>query len=152
MGTTFHEYLYGVAIMAAVGYLIIAGVSYVLHFIVALTSPPIKRARWTAGPGYIIAAATLTSVVLAGEKDLEILGWCGPLLAVPGGLFWYRYWRKEFTRAWIDDCQGIPEDVELENDDWRIGFIGIVAIAAVVAAKVLFRLATHGPVNPPTGG
>ena len=149
---TFHEYLYGVGIMAAIGYLIVAGVSYVLHFIVALTSPPIQRARWTTGPGYIIAAAALTSVVFAGEKDIESLGWCGPLLAMPGGLFWYWYWRKEFIRAWIDDSQGVPEGVELENDDWRIGLIGVTAVAAAIALKVILKLATHGPITPPTGG
>lgn len=110
---------------------IIAFVSWFLHYFVALKSPPTVRAAWIVGIAYVVASAFWLFGGPVGER------WEGPFAAIPGALLAFWFWRGDFRRDWIDDARGIPDGVEIANTDWRIGLIGIVGLLVVAAIKVL---------------
>ena len=72
MEPTGQEYLYLAGLFALGALLIVAFVSFALHYVVALASPPVKRARWTAGIAYIVAAVALTLPAFSVEPDVEL--------------------------------------------------------------------------------
>jgi hypothetical protein len=141
MESTLQEYLYIAGFFALGALLIVAFVSWVLHYMVALGSPPIQRARRTAGLAYIVATIALTLPAFGSEREIEVLDWLGPILALPAGLVAYWFWRNDFRRDWIDDSGSLPEGVELANDDWRVGLIFVVGVAVILAIKAAVRLA-----------
>ena len=98
MEPTLQEYLYVAGFFALGALLIVAFVSFVAHYVVALNSPPVQRARWTAGIAYVAAALSLTLPAFSSEKEVEIIGWFGPILALPAGLIAYWFWRADFRR------------------------------------------------------
>jgi hypothetical protein len=109
-----------------------------LHYFVALTSPPTQRAAWTVGIAYLILAA-ICMVALPLEY-----WWAAPLAPVLGAPIAFWWWRNDFGRDWIDDSQGIPQGVELANDDWRVGLIFVGIIFALFALRFVIRLVEQG--------
>ena len=123
-------------VLVAMPFLVVVFVSWILHYFVALNSPPTQRALWIVGISYLAAAGFWYFGGPDGDK------WEGPLAAIPGALIAFWWWRDDFRRDWIDDSEGVPEGVELANSDWRIGLIGVAMLFALVAAKVMFRAAS----------
>jgi hypothetical protein len=115
----------------------IALLSWLLHYFVALKSPPTERAAWTVGAAYLIVSI----LGLFGGPDE--FWWGAPLAAIPAGLFVFWWWRRDFQQVWIDDAQPVPEDVDPANDDWRIGIIFVGGLLGIFALRVLWRLAAQ---------
>lgn len=111
-------------------FIIIAIVSWVIHYFVALTSRPTERAAWTVGIAFVVA-------VVAWLFSGEGAAWQAPLAALPGGLIAFWWWRDDFRRDWIDDAHGVPEGVELANTNWRIGLVGVVTFIALAGMKAM---------------
>ena len=106
--------------------------SWLLHYFVALNSPPTQRAAWIVGISYVLASAFWLFGGPEGDR------WEGPFAAIPGALLAFWWWRRDFRRAWIDDTHGIPEGVKLANNDWRIGFLGLVGMIVAATIKMMF--------------
>lgn len=106
------------------------GLSYPANMFVALSSPPTKRAAWTAGSLYVL----VTLFMLFGSPREFML--ISPLVGVPGFLIAFWFWRREYRKAWID--HPAEYDGELENDDWKAGLIKFIGlfIAAIIATLV----------------
>lgn len=125
------EGLLVVVLFVGIPLVIIAMLSWVLHYFVALNAPPQRRALWIAGISYTVASALW---LFSGPEGMK---WQGPFAALPGGLLAYWFWHNDFKRDWIDDAEGVPEGVELANTDWRIGLLGLLALLLVAAVKVI---------------
>jgi len=118
--------------------LVIAFVSWILHYFVALGSPPAKRAAWTSGIAYLVAAVFCA---FAAPSDYW---WAAPLAPVPAALIAFWWWRNDFRRDWIGDSHGAPEGVELATDDWRIGLLQLLgAITLALGVAVLRHVFRH---------
>jgi hypothetical protein len=117
---------------------IIAFVSWILHYFVALNAPPTQRAGWTVGIAYFLASALWLFGGPEGDR------WEGPFAAIPGALIAFWFWRNDFGRDWLDDAKGVPEGVELANSDWRIGLLGVAMLIAFAALKMVIRRASTG--------
>jgi hypothetical protein len=125
-------------LLVGIPFVIIAFVSWLLHYFVALNAPPTRRAAWTVGIAYVVASAFWLFGGPEGDR------WEGPFAAIPGALIAFWWWRDDFRRGWIDDSDGVPEGVELANTDWRIGLLGVGLLIAVAALKVFLRQASAG--------
>ena len=113
---------------------IIAIVSWLLHYFVALASPPAKRAALTSGIAYL--AAALFCVFAAPSE----YWWAAPLAPIPAALIAFWWWRNDFRRDWIDsDVQDVPEDVELASDDWRVGLLRLLALLTIGVGIAILR-------------
>lgn len=132
------EALLAAFIFVGIPFVIIAFTSWLLHYFIALKSPPAHRAAWTVGIAYLVASAVWLFGGPEGDR------WEGPFAAIPGALIAFWWWRDDFRRDWIDDSQGIPEGVELANHDWRIGLLGVLVLIAIGALKVVIRRASTG--------
>ena len=101
--------------------------SIVLQRFIALKSLPDRRAAYTAGTAYLLAVGV---IMFGGMVGYE---WTGPLVAAPGALAEYLMLRSGFRKRWVENDEALL-DVQLENDDWRIGVaaVGAAAIAAFV--------------------
>ena len=121
-----------VFILVAAPLIIIAVVSWILHYFIALTSPPMRRAVWTVGVSYIVAAAFWLFGGPEGDR------WEGPFVAVPGALIAFWWWKTEFETAWIDDRHGIPDGIKLANDNWKVGLLGVAGVIFTAAIKMFF--------------
>jgi hypothetical protein len=128
----------GGLLMAAIAFLALAVVTWLLHFFVALKSPPMRRAAWTAGVAYVIVAVAVP-FSLPEESWWEV-----PLAAVPGALIAFWWWRSDFRRSWIDPSGDVPEGVELANDDWRIGLIIVGGVIVFLLFRLVIRLLVRG--------
>lgn len=117
---------------------IIAIITWVLQYFVALRSPPTKRAASTTALGYVLASVLLTSSL---PPDMA---WAVPLTAIPGAVIVFFWWRAEFRAAWIEASVDLPEGVEMANDDWRSGLILVVGVLGFVALRTLIRLVRTG--------
>ena len=122
-----------ILLLAAVATLILAVISYGLHFFVALKSPPSKRAAWTAGSAYLV---TTSFAIFGGVPGYELIA---PAAVIPGALIAFWYWRAEFRDQWIQNPDIGPDGITLANDDWRIGLLRLLLIIAVAAITVLLR-------------
>ena len=127
-----NEVLAGAALYVAMQFSIIIFTSWLLHYFVALRSPPTKRAAWIAGISYLVASAIW---LLGGPEDYK---WESPFAALPGALIVFWWWRVDFRRDWIDDAQGSTDGVELANTDWRVGILGVLGLIVAGAIKVFF--------------
>jgi len=122
-------------IAIALPLLAIGLVSWLLHYFVALTEAPARRAAWTVGIAYVVVSFA-TDLAMPPEY-----WWSVPLAAIPGAIIAFWWWKDDFGRAWIDDAQGIPEGVELANEDWQIGLIFVGGIIVFFVLRFLIRLA-----------
>jgi len=113
--------------------LFVAVASWVLHYVVALSSPPARRAAWTAGMAYVLVA--VASVFMTRMESW----WIAPLAPIPAALLAFWFWRNDFRRDWIDEAEDAPDGVELATDDWRIGLLQLGAFIMVVLAAVTIR-------------
>ena len=113
--------------------LLIAFISFALHYFVSLKAGPNKRAVWTAGLAYVIASFILM-FSLPSEQALY-----APLAAIPGGLIAFLFWRNDFQRDWIEGPDQVPDDAELLDDDWRIGLLRLAILITVVIGIGLYR-------------
>jgi hypothetical protein len=112
--------------------------TWLLQHFVALSAPPTQRAAWTVGTAYVGVAALCAFAVS------EEYWWASPFLPIPGTLLVFWWVRRDWRQLWIDDSQGIPEGVELANDDWRIGLIFVAGLITLALLRTLFRLVTSG--------
>ena len=116
---------------------IMAIISWILHYFVALRSPPSKRAGWIAGISYLAA----TTAFVFGSP--EGYGWAAPLAAMPAALIIFWFWRSDFRRDWLDDTTA-DGTVELANDDWRVGLLQLGLVLLVGIAVAVFRRFVRG--------
>lgn len=123
--------LLGVGILA--GLTMQAVASFILNFFVALRSRPNQRAAWVAGIAYLPVAAFIT---FGGPPGYAL--W-GPVVTLPGAAVVFWFWRREYTRAWIDDPAMLAEGEELEHDDWMIGLFKLGALLSVAIGLALYR-------------
>ena len=121
------------ALWIAISLLIMWFISVLLHYFVALTAPPWKRAAWTAGIAYLVTSLAVTFVTAGNPAP-----WA-PLIALPGGLIIFWYWHRAFRRAWIDSADDLPEGMSEANDDWRIAVLRLLAIFALVVGVTALR-------------
>ena len=128
------DYLLGALLMAAMGGLLVAGLSFALQYFVALKERPSARAAWTAGVAYLVASVFF--IFGAGVGDYE---WAGPLLTIPGGVSAFYFWRSDFRRSWIDGPQDLETGDTIANDDWRIGLWLVGAVIVTLLLRSLFR-------------
>lgn len=133
---TFEDYLIGGAMLSGMSLLFIWILAWILNYFVALTARPHARAGWLTGLGYFITVISLTF------SDMPVSPLLLPLLALPGAAFTYWYWYSGFRRSWIEDPADLPDDVVLENDDWRAGLVKLVGLIAAATVIVLIRRAT----------
>ena len=111
--------------MIAIGFVFLAIISHFLRFFIALKSPPYRRALWTAGLAYILAIGLLAGAGgFTTGKALEL---------IPGALIVYWYLGRDFRASWIENLEDLPRDVKLANDDWRLGLIVAILVAAAIA-------------------
>jgi hypothetical protein len=125
-------------IVIAVPLVALALVTWLLHYFIALKSPPTQRAAWTVGIAYPIVLALCASAVP------EEYWWEAPLAGVPGALLAFWWWRMDFREAWVDASKDVPEGVKLANDDWRIGLIFVAGLIGFLALRVVLRLIARG--------
>lgn len=117
---------------------VIAIVSWLLHYFVALNSPPTQRAASIVGISYVLASAFW----LFGGPEGDC--WEGPFAAIPGALLAFWWWRSDFRKAWIDDAGGVPEGIKLANSDWKIGLFGLLAMIVAATIKMMFLRSVVG--------
>ena len=108
-------------------------VSFVLSKIIALRSPPGRRAAWTSG----LAAISALAASLSTPFDLA---WPFVVAVLPAGLLTFWFWKREFHNAWVEDHE-VRDDTKLANDDWRVG---LAALAAVLVAAAVRMIALKG--------
>jgi hypothetical protein len=113
--------------------LFVAIISFVFQKFIALKQRPNPRAAWTAGLSYLVVSLFF---VFSGFGGFEIWAFAA---AIPGGLVAYWFWRREFSRAWIEDADEIPDGINLANDDWRIGLVVVLLAIAAAAVKSLIK-------------
>jgi len=125
-----------------------------LNFVVALKAPPNRRATWTVGIAYaLVSIATVVAIEAilqdpsAPKAPFPIEPLETPLLLVPGTIIIFLLMRWGYRSAWIDDAKELPEGVKLANDDWRRGTLALALVVAVLAARAIFRLYTHGALH-----
>ena len=109
-------------------------ISFVSSKIIALKSLPDRRAFWTVIPGYV----AVTGMVAAMLSELGN-PFISPFATAPGGLLLYWWYRREFRNAWVDDTEGLPEGVTLQNDDWQIGVAGILILLVFGLLRLIFK-------------
>ena len=77
------------------GLAVISIVSLVLRYVIALKSPPNRRAAWTVGVSYVV------TVLFFMFGDLGDLTFFVPLICIPAALIVNWYWRWDFRRDHI---------------------------------------------------
>src|SRR5213075_852574 len=83
----------------------IGALSFVLHYFVALKCKPMRRAQWTAGLAYTLTA--LGWLVMPLEQ-----AYYGPLASIPGGLFVFWFWKRDFEHAWVESESELADGEE----------------------------------------
>jgi len=125
-------------IVVVVPLLMIAAISFGLHYFIALSAPPSRRAAWTVGIAYLATAAIL---IFGGIQEYAAYA---PLAAVPGGLAVFWFWRRDFRRGWIEDAEALPDGVTIANDDWRLGLLQLLALMTLAIGAGLIRVLARG--------
>ena len=118
--------------------------SFVLHYFVALSARPGRRALWTVGISYALGAALLSSMA-SSLTDIRSAPEHGYLIVmagtVPAGLIVFSYWRFVFRRAWV---RTPLEGQELASDDWKTGlWLLVVPIIAALPKALSVMLSIH---------
>lgn len=108
------------ALAIGTGSLLIAFFCWIFYYIIGLKSPPTSRAIWTVTLAYICATVAYWS----GSQG-EYVGWT-PFVGIPGAIYAYLTMLSEFKKAWINDQDNLPEDINLANDDWKHGVARIL--------------------------
>ena len=127
----------GLTTIVLIGPLVLmAVVSFVLHFFIALKERPERRAAWTAGVAYVL----VTGFCLFGfAEQIEGYEFAAPLAAIPSGLIVYWYWCRDFREGWIDGPGDLHEGDTIANHDWRVGLAGVLAVLIILAVKAIVR-------------
>jgi hypothetical protein len=121
-----------------IGLIVVAPITFLLRYIIALRAPPDARAAWTAGTGFILAAILLIVVGSAGGHPFS-----APLIAIPGALICYWALRADFRRAWINEGDPLPYRTHAAEDDWRYGLAKLVVIVVLGALVAWIRQSYH---------
>lgn len=129
------DFLTGALLMMGMAFMVNIFVSFVLSKIIALKFLPDRRAFWTVLPGYI--AALGISIPLMSDLGYLTLA---PVIAAPSGLILYWWYRTEFRKSWVDDVENLPENVTLQNDDWKIGLAGICLLVLFGIFRLFFKM------------
>jgi len=118
---------------------IIGVVSWLLHSVIALNSPPRIRAQWLAGVSYVVTSGFWFFGGTAGER------WQGPLAAIPAGLLAFWFWHREFRHGWVEEGDTLPDGVKLANSDWKVGVVALIGlvVAALIKTIVLRSAVGH---------
>ncbi|MDO9362501.1 MAG: hypothetical protein Q7T60_06215 [Sphingopyxis sp.] len=127
----YEQLLTMVGLSAAVGLLVIALISAVLHFFVGLNAPPKARAFWTVAPAY---ALCVFFGAIPADSPFPI--WVWPVGALLPAAIWYWFWMRDFEKRWYQDVEQLPDDVPLANHDWKNGLLQLalfLLIGLVVA-------------------
>ena len=117
---------------------LIAFLTTILHYFVALRSRPTQRAAWTSGVAYILAAL---ASVFGSPAGYEL--WA-PLVPIPAALIAFWFWRVEFRRAWIEDPELAPDGTIIEDDDVASGLLKLALVIVIGLGVAFIRLAIKG--------
>jgi hypothetical protein len=113
---------------------VLGAISFLLHFFVALKSPPERRAQLTTGIAYLLTG--LMFIFTFPQDGLEFIV---PVAAVPGALLMHWLWLNTFRFAWVDDESELAEGESLANDDWRKAVLYFAAALVAPALSWLLR-------------
>ena len=127
----------GLFIAAAFGFVLIAFGSAILHYFVALNSPPSRRAFWTVAPAYLGVAL----MAGFGDGDAPFPFWVWPIGAILPAAIAYWFWMNDFEKRWYDGIEDLPDDVPLANHDWKNG---LLQLAALMVLGVIVTFVRHG--------
>jgi hypothetical protein len=100
-------------------------VSWLLILFVAPNARPLQRAAWITGLAYLIVSSRYVFASLDGSEIAARI-----LASIPMGLIIFWYWYGDFRRHWIEEP--VADDAKLENNNWIIGLITVIAIITVV--------------------
>jgi len=117
---------------------LIAFLTMILHYFIALRSRPSRRAAWTVGVAYLIVVALLMWGAPVGYELWAVLA------SAPAALIAFWFWNHEFKRAWVDDPEMLPDGVTLLDDDWQSGLLRLALVIVVGVGIALFRMITKG--------
>lgn len=115
-------------LLIAIGFALLTPFVWASGKIIALKAQPDRRALWTVAPSYLCVAM----IFILGSGEV-ISPWLAPLIPMPGAMAIYLWLRYIYRKAWIND-DNVPDDLKLENSDWRIG-AGVV-VGAITAAAI----------------
>ena len=119
--------------------LFIWGVAACLKYFVGLKSLPTARTNLVVGIPYLLLSTT--GLIFVPFSDF---GYLAPLAVAPGAILVYWFMYQEFKEKWIDDPGQLPEGVDVENEDWRVGMktllITAFFFAFAVGIRFLFRI------------
>lgn len=118
-------------LILGMGFALMVPFVWVFGRTVALRKRPDERALWTAALAY--GGASILFIFMGGEF---LSAWLAPLIPLPGAIIIYFWLRNTYRKGWVDDEQ-ITEGMSLENDDWRVGIIVILALVVAAAFKAL---------------
>ena len=65
-------------------------------------------------------------------------------MTLPGGLIAFWYWRTVFRHAWTDNPEDLPDGMDIEDDDWRVGLFGFLAVAGLLLGLAFVRRLIRG--------
>jgi len=117
---------------------LMAFLTWILHYFVALKTRPSSRTAWTVGIAFLIVAALFMWGTPAGYEL-----WSVPLI-IPAALIAFWFWKTEFRRAWIEDADQLPDGVTLADDDWVSGLLRLALVIVVGLGIALIRWVMKG--------
>lgn len=133
-------WLEGAAVASAMSLLLIAIGSAILHFFVALNSPPARRAAWTAGLPYLL----LSTFGTLGSGDDLFPFWIWPVAGLLPAAIVYWFWLRDFQKRWYSSVEDLPDHVPLANHDWKNGLLHLFALIVFAAIITVVRNTMRG--------
>ena len=119
--------------------LLIWGMAFCLKYFLGLMRRPFERTNLTVGIPYLLLS--IGGLFFVPFSAYFLLS---PLAIAPGGLLVYWFVYQEFKEKWVDDPSQLPEGIEPENEDWRVGIKALLVSAFLVGLAIgirfLFRL------------